>query len=178
MNFPVLALVGAGVGFFLGGKDDSLRNALIGGAAGFALDYFSKGASAALPQGAMATLPPGEELPENEQSQEQQEQVPQSDVPVEQQGGGAVLVGKDYFPIGAVALLASPYRTYDTKVVTEIEKKSNGNWLTQPGGVEYFTSVKKIVERGIDVGAVVSADNKLLWSKEWAQSNPLAAYAI
>lgn len=173
MKFPILALVGAGIGYFLSDKKDSMRNAAIGAGAGFALGYFSTPVGAQ--GGAMQTVPANgdEQLPENEGATQENVQ----DIPTSDQESNAVLVGNDYFPIGSSLILASPYRTYTNRVINQIRKFQNGNWLTQPMGDEYFTSIRKVLERGIDVASVVDASNKRLWSKEMAQSSPLVGYS-
>lgn len=179
MEFPILAIAGAGIGFFFGDKEDSTRNALIGAAAGFALSYFSKSASALSPGGSNTPVDSNEQLPTDEQGNEIPTESENATQNVENAGEpGAVLVGNDYFPIGAYMNLSSPYRTYAGRAITMLRKMPNGNWLTQPGQDEYFTSCRKVVERGINVFNILDSSGQLLWSQDMAQTSPLAAYAV
>jgi len=77
-------------------------------------------------------------------------------------GATSATVGAYSFPIGSKAVLGSPYKDYSGKNVTHYQLKSSGKWLTQPGGLEYFTNFDGLIAAR-EIVRVIAPDGKELW---------------
>ena len=188
MNALILPAGGALLGYLASEKDNSMRNALIGLAVGFGANWLMKPAAPSAGDKFIDDLPP--QIVEREEEEvstppiypdTQPGGVPGVD-PYDQpeyipdDGQASDWVGKDGFPVGAVARFQAPFATSRNVMATKAVKMGNGNWVTQPGQEVYWTSIGRLARdpRVHVLDVVDSSMTQAYW--QIGSATPLESY--
>lgn len=179
INSLLLPVGGAVLGYLVGNKETAVRNSALGAAIGFAANWFMKPATAEQyedlpPQGEM--VPVDTEVYETPSPHYTPAPEPEDAGYIPDDGESSQWIGKDPFPVGAIARFVAPFATSASTQATHAVKMANGNWVTQPGQHVYWTSIGALA-RDVRVGVMDVIDTHAQTSY-WTASDPqpLATY--
>lgn len=179
INSLLLPAGGAILGYLASEKENSMRNALIGAAVGFGANWLMKPAAPSAGQEFVEDLPPAvieyeeEEVATPPTTPEETFDHPEY---IPDDGQANDWVGRDSFPVGAVARFQAPFATSRGIMATRAVKMGNGNWVTQPGQEVYWTSVGKMARdpRVHILDIVDGSESVAYW--QIGSATPLEAY--
>lgn len=181
INSYLLPIGGAVLGYLVGDEETAIRNAAIGAGVGLAANYFMKPSAPVLeedlPPQSTDIVPVEDGGPAPEIPDEPQQESPTGEPDyASDSGADSDWIGKDPFPVGAVARFAVPLQTSEGVAANFAVKTENGNWVSQPGSEMYWISIGSLARdsrvRILDV--VDQSESTSFWSPSDPQ--PLSTY--